>query len=379
MSNTTIFSSVYAVMLLAISMVACISIFLVPSSAESSSSSFSSSVEAKALLYSGWWGNFSLRNHCYLKGITCNGAGSVIRMDAYFCSPHGKLAKMNWSSLLNLEYLDLSNSRLTGEIPAEIASLSKLEHLDLSFNYDLQGVLPPTLGNLTQLVHLDLSAMNIRGPIPSSIGNLRALIYLSFHSNQLNGPIPQAIGNLTRLTYLNLSLNLFLGPIPRQLERLCNLEYFGLGRNHLIGTIPNGLAYLPQLKYLDLSHNNLSGKIPDCLCLVTTLNLSFNHLEFQIPNGCPYGVCNKAKYSSSCFYSTVNTSFDSPYCSSCMANKGKRKTKLALCISLPVIVFLALLVIVSFCFRKTKKNQCEAKSMKHGDVFSIWNYDGRIV
>ncbi|KAF7129190.1 hypothetical protein RHSIM_Rhsim10G0041400 [Rhododendron simsii] len=133
-----------------------------PAGADESSSSFSSSVEAKALLDSGWWGNFSLKNHCYLKGITCNGAGSVIRMDGYFCSPHGKLAKMNWSSLLNLEYLDLSNSRLTGEIPAEIASLSKLVHLDLSFNYDLQGVLPPTLGNLTQLVHLDLSATNIR-------------------------------------------------------------------------------------------------------------------------------------------------------------------------------------------------------------------------
>ncbi|KAE9445314.1 hypothetical protein C3L33_22787, partial [Rhododendron williamsianum] len=143
-------------MLLAISMAA---LFLVPSSAESSSSSFSSSVEAKAMLNSGWWGNFSSTNHCDLAGITCNGAGIVIRMRGY---KYGyNLADMNWSSLPNLEYLDLSHSGLKGGIPGEIGTLSKLTHLDLSVNNKLQGVLPPTLGNLAELVYLDLSATNI--------------------------------------------------------------------------------------------------------------------------------------------------------------------------------------------------------------------------
>ncbi|KAH7847084.1 hypothetical protein Vadar_021699 [Vaccinium darrowii] len=53
--------------------------------------------------------------------------------------------------------------------------------------------------------------------------------------------------------------------------------------------------------------------------------------------------------------------------------------KLALVISLPAVVFLALLVAVAcFCLRKTPKIQSEDKATKHGDLFSIWNYDGRI-
>ncbi|KAI8533707.1 hypothetical protein RHMOL_Rhmol10G0030100 [Rhododendron molle] len=154
MLNNTISSSVYSVMVLAISMAALV---LVPSSAKSSSPLFSSSAEAKALLNSGWWGNFASTNHCGWAGITCNGAGSVIRMEAHYYAVN--LANMNWSSLPNLEYLDLSYSRMIGEIPAEIGTLSKLTHLDLSnCFYYFQPVLPPTLGNLTRLVHLDLSS-----------------------------------------------------------------------------------------------------------------------------------------------------------------------------------------------------------------------------
>ncbi|KAG5527510.1 hypothetical protein RHGRI_028420 [Rhododendron griersonianum] len=490
MSNNTIFTVVYSVMLLALSMAASISIFSVPSSAKLSSSlSFSSSAEAKALLNSGWWRNFSPTYHCNLEGITCNRAGSVFRMEVryfYYYYNHS-LANMDWSSLPNLEYLDLSNYYssfgLTGGIPAEIGTLSKLTHLDLSLNDNLQGILPPTLGNLTQLVHLDLSRTNmggpisssighlsnlanlylhsnqlngpipssighlsnlanlylhsnqLNGPIPSSIGNWRNLIhldlnsnnlngsippeignlknlvemdlsfnnlrgsipssighlsnlaYLHLHSNNLSGPIPRAIGNLTyltnlnlsnnlltghipnsicklkKLTFLDLSENLLSGHLPRQLGRLCNLEYLWLRRNEFIGTIPNGLIYVEPLKYLDLSVNNLVGKIPNCFFLVPFLNLSHNRLETresQIPN---WYDCHKAKNSSSCL----------------RVNHEKRKMKLTLVVSLVGTIFLSLLgFVVCFCFRKTQKTQSEARATNHGDICTIWNYDGRI-
>ncbi|KAH7846373.1 hypothetical protein Vadar_013205 [Vaccinium darrowii] len=405
-------------MLVAICMAASISLFLVPSLAKLSSPlSFSYSEEAKALLNSGWWGNFSSRNHCTLKGITCNGAGSVIGMVTFSYYSTMVLSNMNWSSLPNLVHLDLSGSGLTGGIPGEIGTLSKLTHLDLSSNYGLQGVLPPTLGNLTQLVHLHLGYNNIKGPIPSSIGNLSALAYLYLYSNKLSGcipqeignlknlvemdltsnslngsipssighlsslrylyldsnnlsgPIPQEIGKLARLTNLDLNNNLLSGAIPNnifQLEKLCNLYSLQLSRNDLYGPIPRGLAYLPHLYDLDLSQNNLFGNIPKCLCTITSLNLSYNQLDSQIPNryqdGCP-NDCYKAKHSSSCV----------------TGNKGKRIMKLALVISLPAVVFVALLVaVVCFCLRKTPKTQSEDRATKHGDLFSIWNYDGSI-
>ncbi|XP_058187990.1 probable leucine-rich repeat receptor-like protein kinase At1g35710 [Rhododendron vialii] len=536
MGNDTISSSIYSVMLLVISMAACVSTFSIPSSAKSSSlSSFSSSVEAEALLNSGWWGNFSLANRCSLKGITCNRAGSVVRMEVRLFDSDGWLSNMNWSSLPNLEYLDLSYSYylLAGEILGEIGTLSKLTHLDLSNILNIGGVIPPTLGNLTQLVHVNLSRTDIGGPIPSSIGNWRNLIHLDLNSNNLNGsippeignlknlvemnlglnhlqgPIPSSIGNLSALTYLslcsnqlsysippqignlkslvemdmssniligsipssighlsnltwfyldlnqlngpipceigklenlvqlNISLNNLDGPIPSSIGNLsylthlslhsnqlsssippeigvlssltymslasnmldgvipssignlaylthldlrinlltgpspniicglknlkigglCRLEYLGLGRNDLVGPIPSGLTYLPHLAYLDLSQNNLFGNIPACLCLLATVNFSYNHL-----NECPHEVCRKA--------------VDSSYC---VANKGKEIKHNNLFFCLLFIALLVILVLVArSCFHNPQKIQSEARAMNHVDICSIWNYDGRI-
>ncbi|XP_058188128.1 probable leucine-rich repeat receptor-like protein kinase At1g35710 [Rhododendron vialii] len=326
MGNNTISSYIYSVILLTISMAACVSTFAVPSSAKSSSSSsFSFSAEAEALLNSGWWGdvsltNSSLTNHCYLKGITCNTAGSVVRMEVRFFYSSGRLSNMNWSSLPNLEYLDLSDSRLIGGIPGEIGTLSKLTHLDLSSpfnndplsnfasleggipgeigtlsklthldlssNYDLKGFLPHTLVNLTQLVHLDVSNTDIRGPIPSTIGNLSALAYLFLHGNKLNGSIPLEIGNLKNLVKMALSFNDLRGPIPSSIGHLSNLTNLYLRGNQLGGSIPSSIGHLSNLTYLYLNLNQLNGSIPSSIGHLSNLIylvLSSNRLYGSIP------------------------------------------------------------------------------------------------
>ncbi|THF97264.1 hypothetical protein TEA_008092 [Camellia sinensis var. sinensis] len=70
------------------------------------SPSFSSSMEAKALLDYCCWGNISSRYHCEFTTITCNEAGSVFRIDLYHDQFLGKkLDNLNWSSLPNLQRL----------------------------------------------------------------------------------------------------------------------------------------------------------------------------------------------------------------------------------------------------------------------------------
>ncbi|XP_028083942.1 leucine-rich repeat protein 1-like [Camellia sinensis] len=121
---------------------------------------------------------------------------------------------MNWTSLPNLECLNLSDCFLAGSISNNIGSLSKLTSLDLSSNSQLEGVLPLTLGNLTQLVELYISGTQISGPIPSGIGQLTNLIFLDLHSNLLNISIPSEIGNLKNLVVMDMSSNNSSGPIP---------------------------------------------------------------------------------------------------------------------------------------------------------------------
>ncbi|KAL7247831.1 hypothetical protein ACSBR2_002693 [Camellia fascicularis] len=246
-------------------------------------------IEAKALLNSNWWGNFSSTDHCKLSGITCNGAGSVTRIvlfdDCFYSDLPGKHENMNWTSLPNLEYLDLYGCYLTGSIPEEIGSLSKLTRLYLSANYHLEGLLPLTLGNLTQLVQLYISNTNICGPIPSSIGQLTNLTTLDLSLNHFNGSIPPEIGKLKNLVEMNIHGNFLSGPIPSSIGQLTNLTSLHLSSNRLNGSIPLEIGKLQNwLTYL--SSNQLSSPIPSSisqLTNLTTLDLSLNHFNGSIP------------------------------------------------------------------------------------------------
>ena len=53
--------------------------------------------------------------------------------------------------------LELRNNELSGEIPSEWGSISRLRVLNLSNNNRLTGEIPAELGNLSLLEHLDLS------------------------------------------------------------------------------------------------------------------------------------------------------------------------------------------------------------------------------
>ncbi|KAF0929174.1 hypothetical protein E2562_016412 [Oryza meyeriana var. granulata] len=58
---------------------------------------------------------------------------------------HGKLGELDFSALLFLAYIDLSNNSLHGHIPASIGCLSMLSYLDLT-NNSFTGEIPSELG-----------------------------------------------------------------------------------------------------------------------------------------------------------------------------------------------------------------------------------------
>ncbi|XP_071734431.1 receptor-like protein EIX2 [Rutidosis leptorrhynchoides] len=88
-----------------------------------------------------------------------------------------------------LKIIDLSNNRLSGEFPFEIARLVELVSLNISLN-KLHGELPKDIGNLTSLNSLDLSRNQFSGKIPSSLSQLNGLGVLDLSYNNLSGKIP---------------------------------------------------------------------------------------------------------------------------------------------------------------------------------------------
>lgn len=95
-----------------------------------------------------------------------------------------------YSSILHwVMTLDLSDNSLTGTIPVQITTLSKLQALNLSRN-SLTGSIPQNIGNMNLLESLDLSKNKLSGKIPQSLSELSFLSNLNLSCNNLTGRIP---------------------------------------------------------------------------------------------------------------------------------------------------------------------------------------------
>ncbi|KAK6119066.1 hypothetical protein DH2020_047184 [Rehmannia glutinosa] len=189
--------------------------------------------------------------------------------------------------------ITLASINLSGQLSSDIAKLSELQTLDLSYNKDMIGPLPAAIGDVRKLASLILVGCGFSGPIPPSIGSLQRLRYLSLNSNNFIGEIPPSIGNLANLYWLDLADNRLSGTIPVSngsspgLDMLVNTKHFHFGKNQLSGEIPPRLFNSNlTLIHLLLENNQLTGRIPSTVGLVRTLEvvrLDRNSLSGSVP------------------------------------------------------------------------------------------------
>ncbi|KAK2632705.1 hypothetical protein EUGRSUZ_L01193, partial [Eucalyptus grandis] len=103
----------------------------------------------------------------------------------------GRIVQYDQSILYLVNSLDLSDNRLSGEIPEALTALVRLWTLNLSTNH-FTGRIPIDIGKLEGLETLDLSSNNLSGPLPPSITALTKLNHLKLSYNNLWGRIPTA-------------------------------------------------------------------------------------------------------------------------------------------------------------------------------------------
>ena len=121
----------------------------------------------------------------------------------------------------------------------------------------LSGELPAELGSLAKLESLYLWSNRLMGEIPSELGGLANLRGLAIQDNQLSGEIPAELGNLSNLRSLHLWGNELSGQIPSELGGIPNLESLWLVGNPFTGCVPEGLRDVPD--------NDLAGlNLPFC-------------------------------------------------------------------------------------------------------------------
>ena len=100
-------------------------------------------------LYPNNFTNISSTHHeratspCKWYGISCNHAGSIIKINLTESGLGGTLQHFSFSSFPNLAYVDTYINNLSGPIPPQIGLLPKHKYLDLSTNQFSGGIPPP--------------------------------------------------------------------------------------------------------------------------------------------------------------------------------------------------------------------------------------------
>ncbi|XP_055814352.1 receptor-like protein EIX1 [Solanum dulcamara] len=226
-----------------------------------------------------------------------------------------------WVPPFSLSAIELRSCSLGPKFPTWLNTQKQLQWVVLS-NNSISDAIPPWLWTLcSQLQYLDLSDNQIGGNLPRIVNfpltyqswtmgfyfsyyygvvvDLRSnrfhgllplwpnVTHLNLANNLFSGYIPLNIGHvMTKLQVLDLSGNAFIGSIPHSITRVKQLLRLDLSDNHLSGKIPDWWYDLQQLQVIDLSGNNLSGSIPPSVCSPLSLfwlRLCRNNLSGELP------------------------------------------------------------------------------------------------
>lgn len=226
---------------------------------------------------------------------------------------HGEIPQWLWNtSVKTLEYLNLSYNSLT-DFGGHSAVLpwKHLRTLDLRFNM-LQGSLPIPPASTYTLLYLasnnkffgevspllicrqsslqvlDLSNNNLSGVLPECLGNLsESMVVLNLRNNSLHGHIPTFAAEC-QLKSIDIGHNQLHGQLARSLANCKMLEFLDLENNHIYDVFPSWLGALPELRILSLSSNRFHGVIRGPMVgfefpNIHVIDLSHNSFQGRLP------------------------------------------------------------------------------------------------
>jgi len=191
---------------------------------------------------------------------------------------------LQWPSL---RVLDLHGTSVQSFVASSSSSSSSsvvnstLEFLAL-FETPLQGTFPSAI-NFPNLTHLDVTSTKLKGDMSSILSSMTNLEYLFLAHTKFNaGPIPKALLQLTNLVDVSLQNSQRTGSIPIWKNMTNTLILLDYQNNDLAGTIPPELfSEAKSLEYVLLSKNRLNGAIPQSVGEANELSKQYCIISYE--------------------------------------------------------------------------------------------------
>jgi hypothetical protein len=218
-----------------------------------------------------------------------------------------------FEKLRSLVFLDMSNNNLKGSIAANLRRMTSLQQLFLEHNH-LTGSISAwfddnnddTTTSSISLVNIDLSDNKLSGNIPGELFLLPEVQTVSLTKNCFTGTLPSSMCKAVKMTVLSMDglgtadgckhtssipfTNVLLGKtlqgsIPTCLMLLRNITVLSLSANGFTGTLGE-LKEPSSLVNLSVSHNHISGTIPSSVAShnFQSLDLSYNKIHGYADN-----------------------------------------------------------------------------------------------
>ncbi|KAI3808925.1 hypothetical protein L1987_24888 [Smallanthus sonchifolius] len=191
---------------------------------------------------------------------------------------------------------EASIQRFGGKVNPSLQNLTSLEYLDLSCNDFGGNPIPTYVGSLQNLTYLNLSESRFSGEVPSQLGDLSKLQVLSIQNLYSGDQYVQRVKSLQWLSGLSLLRHLDMSGVqlgdafdwPQVTRTLLSSTLVELHSSYcgLPPITPSlTMVNLSSLSILDLSYNNFStNSIPSWITgLQNLVSLNLAHCDF---NGC---------------------------------------------------------------------------------------------
>ncbi|XP_058109239.1 probable LRR receptor-like serine/threonine-protein kinase At3g47570 [Magnolia sinica] len=186
--------------------------------------------------------------------------GNITRLSALFLNGndfHGNIPSSfrNWGFM---EQLFISQNKFNGTLLKQVGAAK----INMSRN-SFTGSLLLEVDNLENIREMDVSENKLSGEIPDTLGKCQSMELLYMHGNLFQGTIPESLRNLKGIIELDLSRNNLSGQIPKYLEEFHFLQYLNLSFNNFEGEVPKGGIFRNASANSVDGNSKLCGGIPE--------------------------------------------------------------------------------------------------------------------